>query len=48
MYFPDTLNETSALAKILMKVYLIENSKANMLIKTDIFILHKFLLDYNF
>ena len=47
MYFSSTLNETSILAKILMKVYLIENLKANILIKTNMLISYKFLLDCN-
>ena len=47
LYFLDTLKDAPTLAKVLMKVYLIENLKVNILIKTNILISYKFLLDYN-
>ena len=44
-YFLDTIDNISALVKILIEVYLIENLKVNMLIETNVFTLYKFLLN---
>ena len=46
IFFSYIVNDISTLAKILIKVYFIENLKVNILIKTDVLISHEFLLNY--
>ena len=45
LYFSGTFRGETALAKVLMKVHLTNDLKANMLIGTDVLTPHKFLLD---
>ena len=46
LYFPSTLDGIIVLAKILAEIYLIKDLRAKMLVKIDILITNRFLLDY--
>ena len=48
MFFSNIVDDILTLIKISMKVYFIENLKINILIKTNVFISHEFLLNYAF
>lgn len=47
LYLFDTLNDNSTyLVKIFIEVYLINNLKTNILIKTNVFISYEFVINY--
>ena len=46
IYFLDTLDSKIYLIKISIEVYLINDLKINILIRTDILTFYKFLLNY--
>ena len=48
LYFSGILEDNLIFVKILMKIYSIENLKVNMLIETNVFTSHKFILNYIF
>ena len=45
-YFSGTLNNKLALTKVLIKVYLINNLRVNILINIDVLTPYKFFINY--